>query len=95
MKVKYKIGHHIFTIGEDDRVIFNGNSYILRTKTITQGWHKYSPNIAKGKAKKLLSQGVLIETTPYTSTFARVTSSDPQYKFDLEKLSEHIKENEK
>lgn len=56
-----KIGHRTYTITENDRILFNGNSYQLVTQSYRSGWYESTPVLAKTKAEKYIKQGYLVE----------------------------------
>ena len=56
-----KLGRRTFTITENDRILFNGNSYQLVTQNYQSGWHDATPKLAKTKAEKYIKQGYLVE----------------------------------
>jgi len=56
-----KIGRRIYTITENDRILFNGNCYQLVTQNYGTSWNSTTPILAKIKAKKFIKQGYLVE----------------------------------
>ena len=56
-----KIGLRTYTITENDRILFNGNSYQLVTQNSQSGWYDATPKLAKTKAEKYIKQGYLVE----------------------------------
>lgn len=56
-----KIGRRTYTITENDRILFNGNSYQLVTQNYQSGWYDATPKLAKIKAEKYIKQGYLVE----------------------------------
>lgn len=56
-----KIGRSIYTITENDRILFNGNCYQLVTQSNRSGWYDTSPKLAKTKVEKYIKQGYLVE----------------------------------
>lgn len=58
-----KIGHRTYTITENDRILFNGNSYQLVTQNYQSGWYDATPKLAKTKAEKYIKKGYLVEGT--------------------------------
>lgn len=58
-----KIGRRTYTITENDRILFNGNSYQLVTQNYQSGWYDATPKLAKTKAEKYIKKGYLVEGT--------------------------------
>lgn len=58
-----KLGRRTYTITENDRILFNGNSYQLVTQNYQSGWNRITPTLAKVKAEKYIKQGYLVEGT--------------------------------
>lgn len=56
-----KLGRSIYTITENDRILFNGNCYQLVTQSTRSGWYATSPKLTKTKAEKYIKQGYLAE----------------------------------
>lgn len=56
-----KLGRSIYTITENDRILFNGNCYQLVTQSTRSGWYDATPKLAKTKAEKYIKQGYLVE----------------------------------
>lgn len=54
-----KIGRRTYTITENDRVLFNGNSYQLVTQNYQSGWNRVTPKLSNTKAEKYIKQGYL------------------------------------
>lgn len=89
--VEYKVGHHMLKITDVDRVVFNGAVYILKTQKVGTWVDEHSPIIAKAKATKLVKTGVLVPVENYISRFSGVDTEYDQYKFDLDKLEQHLR----
>lgn len=56
-----KIGRRTYTITENDRILFNGNSYQLVTQNYQSGWYDAILKLAKTQAEKYIKQGYLVE----------------------------------
>lgn len=55
-----KSGKREFTLTEKDRILFNGNVYILITQEIYKDFCKYSPTLAKSRVEKMIKSGDLV-----------------------------------
>ena len=92
-----KIGRNTFEINEKDVVLFNGACWQLITQKVYRDWHYYSPTMSKTLCAKLLKKNVLILVKKENEF---VTSDGKQiglyyYKFDVDKLTEFLKQEGK
>lgn len=55
-----KCGRREFRLDESDEIMYNGASYIILTKSYSDGFGKYSPKIAKARARKMIKNGEMV-----------------------------------
>lgn len=58
--MKIKCGHTEFDLGSNDVIMYNGACYQIITQEYTKGWGRFTPSIAKAKAKKMIRDGLLV-----------------------------------
>lgn len=58
-----KCGRNELEITEKDIVLYNGSGYTLLTQKVRDGWSQINPQVATGRMKKLIKDGVFIEAT--------------------------------
>jgi hypothetical protein len=62
-----KCGREEFDLTKDDEIMYNGACYQVITRTSGFGWNKSTPVLAKGKAEKLIKDGLLVFDRDRTS----------------------------
>ena len=71
-----------FNVTEKDRVLFNGNCYILLTQTYYRDWSCINPIISKTLFNKLIKEGKAVKTDEvYNSPFGIISPDNVIYKF--------------
>lgn len=89
-----KVGKQIFDINEKDIIVFNGASWILKTRKVKSGWYDCSPSVSKILCERLLKKNILILIKKKDEY---ITADGQQmgtyyYKFDVNKLEEFNKQ---
>lgn len=67
--MKIKCGRKEYELNKHDVIFFNGACYMIMTREEGDLYRKYSPIVAKAKAKQLIKEGL----------FKEVTLSNPPY----------------
>ena len=78
MQFNIKMNRKVYTITNDDRIVFNGSCYILVSQKVWCGYSKCNPTVPKKYATKWIKDGELVECGTYKSTFG---SKLPLYRF--------------
>ena len=68
--------------------MFNGACYILLDAHAFDGWHSYNPTLAKGKARKLIKEGVLVYAGE--AKYKNSSRKYALYKFDTKGREQEI-----
>lgn len=88
-----KIGRRMWDITEKDVVLFNGACWQLITQTYFRDWSHHYPTMSKALCENFVKKGILVM---FKKEREYLTQDGQQmglyyYKFDMEKLTEHLK----